>query len=118
MHLDHQESSTERASVKRKQKPHVPPEVARVHPDNVAVKGLMHELDLRGVRVEDALGQLETFLDKALLDGASQVRVIHGMGTGALRSAVRERLGSHSIINRWTPEEGRTADGATIADLA
>ena len=78
----------------------------------------MHELEMRGARVEDALGQLETFLDKAMLDGASQVRVIHGMGTGALRSAVRERLGSHSIINRCAPEEGRTADGATIADLA
>ena len=118
MHLDHQEPSTERPSVKRKQKTRVPSEVDAVYPDNVAVKGLILELDLRGVRVEVALGQLEIFLDKALLDGASQVRVIHGMGTGALRSAVRERLGSHSIINRWAPEEGRTADGATIADLA
>ena len=118
MHLDHQEPSAESANVKRKQKTHVPSEVDVVYPDNVAVKGLILELDLRGVRVEVALGQLEIFLDKALLDGASQVRVIHGMGTGALRSAVRERLGSHSIINRWAPEEGRTADGATIADLA
>ena len=118
MHLDYQEPSAERATVKRKQKSHGPSQVDVEHPDHVAVKGRLIELDLRGVRVVEALGQLETFLDKALLDGASQVRVIHGMGTGALRSAVRERLGSHTIINRWAPEEGRTADGATIADLA
>jgi len=118
MHLDYQEAPAERITTKRKQKTYVTSEADVAHPDNVMIKGLVLQLDLRGVRVEDALGQLETFLDKALLGGTSQVRIVHGTGTGALRSAVRERLGSHSVISRWAPEEGRTADGATIADLA
>ena len=87
-------------------------------PDGAAVPGPTAELDLRGTRVEEALNRLEPFLDQALLNGCSQVRIIHGMGTGALRAAVRERLGGHPAVSRWSPEEGRTADGATIAELA
>ena len=118
MHLDPEGASAERTTVKRKQRTHVAPIAAGERPGNEMVKVVSFELDLRGIRVEDALVQLDAFLDKALLDGASQVRVIHGVGTGVLRSAVREHLGSHTGINRWAPEEGRTADGATIADLA
>ncbi|MEE2656552.1 MAG: Smr/MutS family protein [Chloroflexota bacterium] len=118
MHLDPEGATAERTIVKRKQRTHAGPIADVERPGNEMVKAVSFELDLRGMRVDDALVQLDTFLDKALLDGASQVRVIHGVGTGALRSVVRERLGSHTVINRWAPEEGRTADGATIADLA
>jgi DNA mismatch repair protein MutS2 len=76
------------------------------------------ELDLRGLRVDEALARLEPFLDRALLQGASRVRVVHGMGTGALRAAVRERLGNHPAVRAWEPEGGRTSDGATVAELA
>ena len=121
LHRDPGVASTAPTPARRKPKPRVAP-AAEVNNDTHAGGETLTiptaELDLRGMRVEEALGQLETFLDKALLDGASQVRVIHGMGTGALRAAVRERLESHDVVNRWAPEEGRTADGATIADLA
>jgi DNA mismatch repair protein MutS2 len=50
------------------------------------------ELDLRGQTVEEALGNLGVFLDKCVLNGLNEVRIIHGKGTGALRSAVTEEL--------------------------
>ncbi len=121
MHRDPEGASTAPSPVKRKPKPKVeiPEEfMGSTQPGGELLQVPSTDLDMRGMRVDEALIQLETFLDKALLDGASQVRIIHGMGTGALRTAVRERLGSHAMVTRWAPEEGRTADGATIADLA
>ena len=121
LHRDPGGASTSPTPARRKPKPPVAPASdvsGSFQPDAGVLTGPTAELDLRGMRVDEALGQLESFLDKALLDGASQVRVIHGMGTGALRAAVRERLGSHDVVNRWAPEEGRTADGATLAHLA
>ncbi len=120
LHRDPGVASTIPTPARRKPKPRVSPAPEVVDASLTNAESLTiptAELDLRGMRVEEALGQLEAFLDKALLDGASHVRIIHGMGTGALRSAVRERLESHDVVNRWAPEEGRTADGATIADL-
>ncbi len=76
------------------------------------------QLDLRGMRVDEALDRLPPFLDRALQDGHARVRVVHGMGTGALRAAVREWLQASSMVSRWSPDEGRTADGATVVDLA
>ena len=76
------------------------------------------QLDLRGLRVDEALARLPPFLDKAMMDGHARVRVVHGMGTGALRAAVREWLGASSMVSRWSPGEGRTADGSTVVDLA
>ncbi len=121
LHRDPGVASTAPKPARRKPKPRVTPAPEANNAPQAGGETLAiptAELDLRGMRVEEALGQLETFLDKALLDGASHVRVIHGMGTGALRAAVRERLESHDLVNRWAPEEGRTADGATVADLA
>ncbi len=63
------------------------------------------KLDLRGARVEDALVALEARISAVLLAGGDQLEVIHGVGTGALRDAVRRKL-------RELPEvrEVRTAD--------
>ena len=76
------------------------------------------QLDLRGMRVDEALDRLPPFLDRALRDGHARVRVVHGIGTGALRAAVREWLHSSTMVSRWQPAEGRTAEGATDVDLA
>lgn len=76
------------------------------------------QLDLRGLRVDEALDRLPPFLDRALQDGHARVRVVHGIGTGALRAAVREWLHASTMVSRWQPAEGRTAEGATDVDLA
>lgn len=77
-----------------------------------------HELDLRGLRADEALVKLESFLDRALLHGLSQVQVIHGAGTGALRNAVRERLSKHAAVKDWSAPSGARGDGATVVRLA
>ena len=76
------------------------------------------ELDLRGYRADEALIKVEEFLDKALRDGLSSVRIIHGRGTGALRNAVRELLRRHPLARSFAAESReRGGDGATIVDL-
>jgi DNA mismatch repair protein MutS2 len=77
------------------------------------------EIDLRGQRADEALGQVETYLDDAFRSGLPFVRLIHGKGTGALRAAIRESLAQHPLVRRYesaAPNEG--GDGVTIAVLA
>ena len=77
------------------------------------------ELDLRGLRADDAAMRLEEFLDKAFRDGLDSVRVIHGRGTGALRQVVRERLARHQLAKSFStaaPQHG--GNGATDVELA
>jgi DNA mismatch repair protein MutS2 len=75
-------------------------------------------LDLRGARVEEALEVLDRYVDDASLAGLSQATIIHGMGTGALRDAVRDHAGAHPLVKSWRPgERGEGGDGATIVVL-
>jgi len=76
------------------------------------------ELKLIGLRVDEALDLLEPFLNHASLNGQREVRVIHGLGTGRLRDAVREHLARHPLVEGYRagePHEGR--DGATVVTL-
>jgi DNA mismatch repair protein MutS2 len=77
------------------------------------------ELDLRGMRAEDALDSLDRYLESAYLAGLPYVRIIHGKGTGKLRQVVREVLGANELVKRW--ENGQDAEGGegvTIAHMA
>ncbi len=77
------------------------------------------ELDLRGMRVGDAQIKLDDFLDHAVRDGLSKLRVIHGRGTGALRNVVREHLRHHRAVRNFGPEpRERGGNGATWVELA
>jgi DNA mismatch repair protein MutS2 len=72
-------------------------------------------LDLRGAKVEEALDALDRYLDDASLAGLDQATVIHGMGTGALRDAVRNHSSTHPLIKSWRPGgRGEGGEGATI----
>ena len=76
------------------------------------------ELKLIGMRVDEALAELEPFINHAAAAGLSEVRVIHGLGSGRLRDAVREELGRHPLVEGFRtgePHEGR--DGATVVTL-
>jgi DNA mismatch repair protein MutS2 len=76
------------------------------------------ELNLIGQRVDDALEESDKFLDRALLEGKQAVRIIHGFGTGKLRSAIRDHLRKHPAVKSWRPGgENEGGDGATIAVL-
>lgn len=76
------------------------------------------ELHLLGQTVEDALPLLDRFLDASLRAGRTEVRVVHGHGTGRLRVAVRAHLKSHPQVGAFRPggaSEG--GDGATVVTL-
>jgi DNA mismatch repair protein MutS2 len=73
------------------------------------------ELDLRGQRPEEARAAVRSFVDDAVLAGLASVRVIHGRGTGAVRTAVRDELARHPLVEGF---ESDSADGATAVTLA
>jgi DNA mismatch repair protein MutS2 len=74
--------------------------------------------DLRGLRVDEALARLDRILDAAASGGAPRVAVIHGLGTGALRAAVREHLAASPYVVRIEDAEANQGgDGVTIAVL-
>jgi DNA mismatch repair protein MutS2 len=72
-------------------------------------------LDLRGARVEDALVALESRIDAVLLSGGERLEIIHGVGTGALRDAVRRRLRELSEVREVRDADAPGRDGVTIA---
>ena len=79
---------------------------------------LLPRLDLRGMRVDEALQYLDEKLDKANLRGLNQVTVIHGFGTGALKNAVNDYLKTSPYVSKYrygNETEGR--DGVVIVDL-
>lgn len=76
------------------------------------------ELDLRGLMVDEGLLELDKYLDDAVLSGLDSVRIIHGKGTGALRSAVQEYLKHHRHVKSYRRGEFGEGDlGVTVAEL-
>ena len=76
------------------------------------------ELDLRGETVEEALMELDQFLDNCVMANQGQVTIIHGKGTGALRSAVQQHLKNHRAVRTFRlGVYGEGEDGVTIAEL-
>jgi DNA mismatch repair protein MutS2 len=76
------------------------------------------ELKLIGLRVEEALDMLEPFINHASLSSIGEVRIIHGLGSGKLKQAVRDYLARHQLVESFRPgepHEGR--DGATVAKV-
>jgi DNA mismatch repair protein MutS2 len=77
------------------------------------------QLDLRGLRREEAAETLDRYLNDAYLAGNHVARIIHGKGSGAVRAAVREQLSGHPLVKSFSgadPREG--GDGATEVALA
>ena len=76
------------------------------------------ELDLRGERVEAALAKLDQYIDQALLANYKKVTIIHGHGTGAVRSAVQEALSKYPRVSNYqTAPANQGGTGATIVSL-
>ncbi len=82
------------------------------------VESEQSELKLIGMRVEAALIELEPFVNHAAAAGQRQLRIVHGVGSGRLRDAVREELGRHPLVESLRPGEAHEGrDGATIVML-
>ncbi|MBM3154024.1 MAG: endonuclease MutS2 [Chloroflexi bacterium] len=76
------------------------------------------ELDLRGKRADEVEPLLDRYLNDAYLSSLSQVRIVHGVGTGTVRDIVREVLASHSLVKSFRAggqKEG--GDGVTVVEM-
>ncbi|MGQ0762928.1 MAG: endonuclease MutS2 [Acidobacteriota bacterium] len=77
-----------------------------------------NELNLIGKTTDEAVDLADKFLDEAFLNGLSEVRIIHGHGTGALRKAVAEFLRDHPHVARFTSaSRDKGGSGATVVEL-
>jgi DNA mismatch repair protein MutS2 len=84
----------------------------------VTARTLDTTVDVRGHRVDEAITQLDRFLDESLLAGRDAIFVIHGHGTGALRTAVRGHLKGHVAVEKFRAgEQSEGGDGVTVAFL-
>jgi DNA mismatch repair protein MutS2 len=83
-----------------------------------AVPATNYRCDVRGMRAEDALGELESFLDRGMRSGEEAAIIIHGHGTGALRQAIRDYLAASPYIRMFRPGENHEGgDGVTVVAL-
>ncbi len=79
---------------------------------------LEEEIDVRGMTVDEAIGELSKWLDDAMLAGADHVRIIHGKGTGALRQGVHDYLRKHRYVSDFSLADMREGgSGATEVRL-
>lgn len=83
-----------------------------------AARDIKTELDLRGQDSEQAILELNAFIDSAVMSGVQTVRIIHGKGTGVLRAAVAQRLKNHrNVASFRLGHYGEGENGVTIAEL-
>ena len=76
------------------------------------------EVDLRGMASDEAILELDKYIDNAVLSGISTVTIIHGKGTGVLRKAVQAHLKAHKNIKTFrTGSFGEGENGVTIAEI-
>ena len=76
------------------------------------------EINVIGRTVEEATDAVEKFLDQAFLDGVPQVRIVHGVGMGILRKALRNYLGNHPQVDKVSePPQNEGGSGATVVEL-
>lgn len=76
------------------------------------------EIDLRGMRGDEALAAVQYFIDDALMVGVSEVRILHGTGTGALRQLIREYLATVSGVSSYHDEHVQLGGaGITVVEF-
>jgi DNA mismatch repair protein MutS2 len=76
------------------------------------------EIDLRGMRVDEALQAMVYFLDDAVQFNASRLRILHGTGTGALKVAIRQLLKTNPNVSSFADEDVRFGGaGITVVNL-
>ncbi len=76
------------------------------------------EIDIRGMASDEAIIELDKYIDDAVLSGISNIRIIHGKGTGVLRKSVQGHLRSHKSIKSFRIGLfGEGENGVTIAEL-
>lgn len=77
-----------------------------------------HEIDVRGMRADEAVQAVTYFIDDAVQFNASIVRILHGTGTGALRQVIRQYLNANPAVKSFRDEDVRFGGaGITVVEL-
>jgi len=85
---------------------------------NYQIPEAARELNVIGLRVEEALPIMDKTIDEAFLAGLKELEVIHGAGTGRLRQAIRHHLKGHVLVKGFIPGgPGRGGDGVTVVEI-
>lgn len=85
---------------------------------NEKMQQFSFNLDIRGLRGEEAMVQLDQFMNNALMLGYSELRVVHGKGDGILRTLVRNHLKSYKQVSKMTDEHAdRGGAGVTLVSI-
>jgi DNA mismatch repair protein MutS2 len=96
-----------------KGEPAAPP--ARLY--GLSAQAPQREVNLVGLRVDEALPLVDKTLDLAVVAGIASISIIHGTGTGRLRAAVRSHLKGHVQVKAFRPGEGRQAGAITVVEV-
>lgn len=112
------------AGIRRNRQPEAPSSVkpaagsSRRPSQTLASEDIQETLDVRGQAADDALDVVVAGLDRAVLGGSPFVRIIHGHGTGKLRSALRDYLKASPYVVTFRPgDRAEGGDGVTIVEL-
>lgn len=101
----------EHARRKRMERPVAPPVDKKVD--------IWERLDLRGATVDEAIDRLDGFLDHHYAAPTTHIRIVHGVGSGALRQALRSHLRASGYVKHCGPDDSDDgADAATVVELA
>ena len=99
-----------------KRKPTEPRRSTRVQLDKSRKTSM--ELNLLGYTVDEALNEVDKFLDSGMLRGQSTLYIIHGNGTGALRTAIQKHLRTHKAVKSFRlGRYGEGESGVTVVEL-
>jgi len=83
-----------------------------------AIASFSPKLDLRGFRGQEALQELDRFLDKAVMAGYNRLELLHGKGDGILRKLIRDHLRRQKFVAHFENEHAdRGGDGITLVEL-
>lgn len=114
-------SVVKRKRVERITKKEVPKEMRKSYSSQLTdtYASFSPEIDIRGMRGEDAVHEIEKYLDRALMMGMSSLKIIHGKGDGILRKLIRGYLSKYSQVSRMEDEHAdRGGDGITYVYLS
>ena len=104
---------------KRIARPQIQASYANIR-ENISQKRMTFkpDIDLRGMRGDEALQRVISFLDEAIMLGYRDVRILHGTGTGALRQLIRQYLSTNPVVATYADEQVQLGGaGITVVQL-